>query len=206
MVHKDRMNELLSQSLQDIIDDLQPLLSGYQAIFYMFLFRHSHVKNGAPLVRISATGLRGVVLPTRGGKRIALAQIRDSLGVLERFGAIRREAEPNRFGTLYRVLLPREIQACLDLRAKRTAASLPDVSPSEVDYYNVRENRLKVFDRDDYQCRYCGKQLTQTSATLDHVIPVSSGGGNHLDNLVTACVSCNSHKQKHSPADFLRAK
>jgi hypothetical protein len=67
--------------------------------------------------------------PTRG-KRIALAPVRSSLGALERFGAICREAELNRCGTLYRVLLPPEIQACRDFRAHRTAlASLPDVSP-----------------------------------------------------------------------------
>jgi 5-methylcytosine-specific restriction endonuclease McrA len=74
---------------------------------------------------------------------------------------------------------------------------------SEVDRYNHRESRLKVFERNDYLCRYCNKQLTQTSATPDHVIPISSGGGNALGNLRTACLGCNSRKFKRPLVDFL---
>jgi 5-methylcytosine-specific restriction endonuclease McrA len=61
----------------------------------------------------------------------------------------------------------------------------------DLDYYNARENRLKVFERDACICKYCAKQLTRFTATLDHVQPVSQGGDNSIGNLVTACLHCN---------------
>ena len=75
-----------------------------------------------------------------------------------------------------------------------------------VDYYNVRENRLKVYDRDDYHCRYCGKQLTRFTSTLDHVHPVAEGGDNSIDNLVTACLECNSQKNSRPLGDYLASR
>jgi hypothetical protein len=174
-----------------------------QTIFYLYPFRHSRLKSGASLVRVSTTGLQYIVQSPCGPK-MALTHVRNSLADLVKLGAIRREGEPNRQGTLYTVLFPSEIQACCDLLAQRTAPPpLPEVSPSEMDYYNVRENRLKVFERDAYRCRYCDRQLTQSTATLDHFMPVSSGGGNTLDNLVTACLTCNSRKYKRPLVDFL---
>jgi CRISPR/Cas system Type II protein with McrA/HNH and RuvC-like nuclease domain len=64
----------------------------------------------------------------------------------------------------------------------------------ELDFYNVSENRTRVFERDNYQCHYCNKQLTRFTASLDHIQPVSEGGDNSFDNLVTACLHCNSRR------------
>ena len=50
------------------------------------------------------------------------------------------------------------------------------------------ELRIKVFKRDNYTCRYCGKRGHKLEC--DHVIPFSRGGLSVLDNLVTACKSC----------------
>ena len=38
---------------------------------------------------------------------------------------------------------------------------------------------------------------------LDHVKPVAEGGDNSFENLVTACLDCNSTKQKRPLGDFL---
>ncbi|HVN87486.1 MAG TPA: GNAT family N-acetyltransferase [Candidatus Binatia bacterium] len=64
----------------------------------------------------------------------------------------------------------------------------------ESDFYNVPENRLKVFERDGYLCYRCGKHLTRFSATLDHIQPVSRGGDHSYANLVTSCLHCNSRR------------
>ncbi len=47
--------------IQDIVDDLQPLLSPYEAAFYWYAFRHSIVRDGNPHIRLSKTLRRGVV-------------------------------------------------------------------------------------------------------------------------------------------------
>ena len=48
-----------------------------------------------------------------------------------------------------------------------------------------------LFERDGEECRYCG--ATENLA-IEHVIPISEGGPNILDNCVVACRSCNSSK------------
>lgn len=133
------------------------------------------------------------------------AAIQQAMTGLEAVGAIRSEAEPSREGTLFRVLLPEEIEVCRLAREARAAAlPAPSIDEArEADFYNVRENRVKVYERDNYHCLYCQKQLTRFTATLDHVHPVAQGGDNSLDNLVTACLDCNSRKNVRPLGDFL---
>ena len=58
--------------------------------------------------------------------------------------------------------------------------------------YDVpRETREAVFYRDGMACLKCG---ATESLSLDHVIPLASGGDNGIDNLQTLCKSCNSAK------------
>ncbi len=55
--------------------------------------------------------------------------------------------------------------------------------------------RFKVFMRDNFICQYCGK-TTQDGAKLeaDHIIAYSNGGETILENLRTACWTCNNGK------------
>jgi hypothetical protein len=194
--------------VQEIVDDLQPLLTPYDAAFYWYLFRHSIAENGSPHLRISTRNLRTAVVKSSysyaAKNTISEHKVQEILRALESIGAIRKEGEPDGSGTLYRVLIPDEIEACRKFRAERTAAEQkPEVSESDIDFYNVRENRIKVYERDNYKCRYCGKQLTRFTVTLDHVKPVAEGGDNSFDNLVTACLDCNSRKNKRPLGEFL---
>lgn len=56
-----------------------------------------------------------------------------------------------------------------------------------------RELLIKIWDRDGEACRYCGKN--QKPFHIDHVIPVSRGGKNTLENLVVSCEKCNTTKK-----------
>lgn len=55
--------------------------------------------------------------------------------------------------------------------------------------------RFDVFKRDMFACVYCGAHPSETvMLEVDHVHPVAEGGTNEIDNLVTACFSCNRGK------------
>jgi hypothetical protein len=134
----------------------------------------------------------------------SFATVQQAFEGLIAIGAIRQEGEPNREGTLYRVLLPEEIPACQSRQAERAQQTLAVAAiESEADFYNVRENRVKIYERDNYHCSYCDKQLTRFTATLDHVTPVSEGGDNGAENLKTACLQSNSRKTARPLGDFL---
>ena len=47
------------------------------------------------------------------------------------------------------------------------------------------------------RCAYCGHKPSKL--TIDHVIPLSKGGGTTPDNIVPACFSCNSGKGNRPP-------
>ncbi len=51
--------------------------------------------------------------------------------------------------------------------------------------------RREVYERDGHRCRKCG---SDRRLSLDHVIPVTSGGDNSADNLQTLCLPCNLKK------------
>lgn len=53
---------------------------------------------------------------------------------------------------------------------------------------------LRVMKRDRFTCTYCGKPGTDVELQVDHIIPVSKGGSNHIANLTTACRYCNQSK------------
>lgn len=201
----------LPEIVLQIVDDLQPLLSPYEAAFYWYAFAHSIAQTGAPYIRLSTRMLRrGPVKSARSDTdAVSLAMVQKVLRNLEALGVFHKESDANREGTLYRVMVPDEIEACRKLRAERAAeeeqAQQASSQPAD-DYYSVRENRVKVYERDDYKCRYCGKQLTRFTATLDHITAISSGGDNSINNLVTACLYCNSRKQGRPLGDFLAEK
>lgn len=182
--------------VQEIVDDLQPLLTPYDAAFYWFLFRHSIAKDGNPFLRISTRSLQRAVVRSSYSQAeentISLGKVQETLRALESVGAIRKEGEPNRQGTQYRVLIPDEIEACRKFRAERTASEPALMFPSaHAEKDKRRETRMRVFERDGYKCHYCGKQLTRFTATVDHLKPLAEGGDDSLQNLVTACTDCN---------------
>lgn len=59
--------------------------------------------------------------------------------------------------------------------------------------------RMHILDRDAWTCQYCGTRLfTAAEATVDHIIPLSLGGGNEDSNLRAACHPCNKTKGQRS--------
>lgn len=58
----------------------------------------------------------------------------------------------------------------------------------------VKFSRFNIIFRDNFECQYCGQGGSVKDLTIDHVIPVSRGGQNTWENVVTACGPCNSKK------------
>ncbi|WP_369916372.1 HNH endonuclease [Xanthomonas sp. NCPPB 3005] len=56
-----------------------------------------------------------------------------------------------------------------------------------------------LFARDAQLCLYCGQQFSRPQLTRDHVLPVSKGGRDTWENVVTACFHCNSRKGNRTP-------
>ena len=64
--------------------------------------------------------------------------------------------------------------------------------------------RQFVLQRDDYQCKSCGKTQQQTQLTIDHIIPLAKGGSNDISNLQTLCYQCNRSKKDRIDSRFKR--
>lgn len=60
-------------------------------------------------------------------------------------------------------------------------------------------SRRALFQRDGFQCQYCGEKPKQLE--IEHVVPRSQGGRNVWENVVTACRSCNAHKRNRTPEE-----
>jgi hypothetical protein len=192
-----------------VVDFLQPSLYPYEAAVYWHLFRKAILGTGSQYARVSVRGMmKGVVTSSSGqSDGLSYSAVQKALQGLEDKGALSKAGDTNREGTLYKVHLPEEIPSCQEKmkHAQKTEPDEIDIK-RELDFYNVRENRLKVFERDEYKCHYCKKQLTRFNATLDHIQPVSEGGDNSFDNLTTACLHCNSQRGSRPVMEIMTEK
>ncbi|MBW1759828.1 MAG: HNH endonuclease [Deltaproteobacteria bacterium] len=192
-----------------VVDFLQPSLYPYEAAVYWHLFRQSILASGTQYTRTSVRSMMQGVITSSSGQSNGLSYgaVQKALQGLEGKRAISKPGDTNREGTLYKIHLPEEIPSCQELMKQAQELESVQIDPKkEFDFYNVRENRIKVFGRDEYKCHYCGKQLTRFTATLDHIQPVSEGGDNSYDNLVTACLHCNSQRGSRPVMDIIVEK
>lgn len=58
----------------------------------------------------------------------------------------------------------------------------------------IKFNRRNIFLRDNFTCQYCGRKAPKDELTIDHIIPRSRGGKSIWENVVIACMDCNSLK------------
>lgn len=54
--------------------------------------------------------------------------------------------------------------------------------------------RFEVFKRDRFTCAYCGRTPPEVLLHVDHVTPRAAGGNDDMENLITACATCNQGK------------
>ncbi|MCX6048452.1 MAG: HNH endonuclease [Chloroflexi bacterium] len=73
-------------------------------------------------------------------------------------------------------------------------------------YISVDKQR-QVIERARGRCEYCQSRSDYATETfaVDHIVPISRGGTNKIDNLASACSGCNGRKynklEAQDPAD-----
>jgi HNH endonuclease len=62
----------------------------------------------------------------------------------------------------------------------------------------------ELVERDGDRCWYCGCTFAEQdrACTIDHVLPVSRGGGNELANLRLACSYCNGRRARFPDGEY----
>lgn len=65
--------------------------------------------------------------------------------------------------------------------------------------YSPPLNNHTLFQRDGHLCLYCGRSFPRQKLSRDHVRPLSQGGPDHWNNVVTACLRCNNRKAGRTP-------
>ena len=60
-------------------------------------------------------------------------------------------------------------------------------------------NNETLFRRDAHLCMYCGQRFPSSQLSRDHVTPLSRGGQDTWNNVVTACRRCNNLKAWRTP-------
>lgn len=70
----------------------------------------------------------------------------------------------------------------------------------------IHFSRAAIFKRDKNTCQYCGARPGTEELNLDHITPRSKGGETTWENVVCACVECNSLKADKFPEQVRHKK
>lgn len=99
---------------------------------------------------------------------------------------------------LYQVGL-QKMEECF-LTARLVASHIAPLFPRHQKRVGIKKSvRFAVLRRDGFRCVYCGARPIDSELHIDHIHPRSLGGSDEIENLVTACQSCNLGKSnKHT--------
>jgi 5-methylcytosine-specific restriction endonuclease McrA len=73
------------------------------------------------------------------------------------------------------------------------------VTYDKVPKREVKFSRRNILARDENRCQYCGRKLSASQLSIDHVVPKSRGGKSTWTNVVAACNPCNTRKGGRMP-------
>jgi len=89
------------------------------------------------------------------------------------------------------------------IRSVKTSIPLPSIVRLSrlvhVPRKRILLNRKNIIKRDRHQCQYCG--TFEGPVTVDHIVPKDQGGEDSWENLVCACMKCNTKKRNRTPRE-----
>jgi len=56
------------------------------------------------------------------------------------------------------------------------------------------EEWIELLKKSNYKCNFCKKGIKEIKLTKDHIIPLSKGGTDNIDNIQVLCFRCNCKK------------
>lgn len=65
-----------------------------------------------------------------------------------------------------------------------------------------KETRIKIWNKYDCKCAYCGELLEYNKMQVDHIEPKYLGGKDNIDNYNPSCRQCNFYKGTFSIDGF----
>ena len=68
---------------------------------------------------------------------------------------------------------------------------------------SYRTHKHRLFGKQEGMCGGCGTLFPFRNFTIDHIVPQSKGGSDHLDNLQLLCGACNSTKGAGTQAELI---
>ena len=68
--------------------------------------------------------------------------------------------------------------------------------------FHTRDEFHILCESTGWQCSYCGGSLTKKTASEDHIIALSRGGSDSIENIAPACAGCNRRKNAKSAKEY----
>ena len=91
----------------------------------------------------------------------------------------------------------------INLLKRNNLLNFVDISDNLLPNSENYKKKLKILQRDNFTCGYCGIEQKADKLELDHIIPVSKGGKSTPNNLITSCQKCNRYKSNIDVRDFM---
>jgi len=190
----------MDEHIKEIIDFAEPKMDVYEFAIYMYLIRYTRLlgKNDG-LFGFKSIRKTMVIGVGEKGTPMSEGTCYRKLKSLEIKGFIKTIASEHK-GQRIQVYYPSEIDGFVidDIDNKK-----PELDIEEIDFFEIPENRIKILDRDNWECFYCFTKLTEDNYVLEHVISRPEGK-NTYRNLVASCRTCNNKKDSLNVNDFLR--
>lgn len=175
----------------EVYDQLLPVLSDTALRLIHWLFRHTD-GDGRESLLASLSQFQEAI---RCSRPAIVAALRDlmALGIVAR-------APAGQGGFAYRVQSPGNWDWFAINSINDGRAEVSEHSRAIRQDPRWKALRQAVLERDQFTCHYCGAR--GADPVIDHVLPVRRGGTNALENLVTACKSCNRSKNTKTPEEW----